>query len=135
MHIYQLILPFDDLDEVESQVMSVGPDARGIKMQPKTIDRERWQRPIEFSCWIDRSIAKSSLSQHWLTHTIEYEETYIDEQGLRRSRILVRATAYDEQHIIQQLHKYGAKVELVEPPELRDQMRQEVERVYRLYHK
>ncbi|HYT41085.1 MAG TPA: WYL domain-containing protein, partial [Methylomirabilota bacterium] len=69
----------------------------------------------------------------WLTHTIEREESYIDEQGKTRRRVLVRAKAYSEWRIIQQLHKYGDKVELVDPPRLREWMKKEVEGMYRYY--
>ena len=99
------------------------------------IDGERRRRPVEFSYWIDGSIAKSGLSQRWLTHTVEREEAYIDEDGKQRRRILVRAKAYNEWRIIQQMHKYGDKAELVSPPELRERMRKEVERMYGNYQK
>jgi len=109
--------------------------AENIKLQHDTIDGERRQRPIEFSYWIDGSIAKSGLSQRWLAHTIEREEAFIDEEGKQRRRALVRAKAYNEWRIIQQLHKYGDKAELVSPPELREKMRKEVERMYNYYQK
>ena len=110
-------------------------DAESIKLQPDTIDGERRRRPVEFSYWIDGSIAKSGLSQRWLAHTIEREEAYIDENGKQRRRVLVRAKAYNEWRIIQQLHKYGDKAELVSPPKLREQMRKEVERMHNYYQK
>ncbi len=110
-------------------------DAESIKLQPDTIDGERRRRPVEFSYWIDGSIARSGLSQRWLTHTIECEESYIDENGKQRRRVLVRAKAYNEWRIIQQLHKYGDKAELVSPPELREKMRKEVERMHNYYQK
>jgi WYL domain len=69
-------------------------NAESIKIQPNMIDGERRRRPVEFSYWIDGSIAKSGLSQRWLTHTIEREEAYIDEEGKQRRRVLVRARAY-----------------------------------------
>jgi predicted DNA-binding transcriptional regulator YafY len=108
-------------------------EADTVKLQPNTIDGERRRRPIEFSYWIDGSIAKSGLSQRWLTHTVEREEAFIDEKGKQRSRVLVRAKAYSDWRIIQQLHKYGDKAELVSPPELREKMRKEVERMYGYY--
>jgi predicted DNA-binding transcriptional regulator YafY len=110
-------------------------NAESLKIQPDTIDVVRRRHPIEFSYWIDASIAKSGLSQRWLTHTIEREESYIDEQGKTRRRVLVRAKAYSEWRIIQQLHKYGDKVELVDPPKLREWMKKEVERMYKFYQK
>src|SRR5712692_1470115 len=109
--------------------------AENIQLQHDTIDGERRRRPIEFSYWIDGSIARSGLSQRWLTHTIEREEAFIDEDGKQRRRVLVRAKAYNEWRIIQQLHKYGDKAELVSPPELREKMRKEVERMYKYYQK
>ncbi len=103
--------------------------------QHRLIDVERRRRPIEFRYWLDGSIAKSGLSQRWLSQTVEREEVYIDEHGNQRSRVLVLAQAYSEWRILQQMHKYGDKAELVDPPELREKMRQEVERICRLYQK
>ena len=110
-------------------------EAESVKLERDMIDGERRRRPVEFSYWIDGSIAKSGLSQRWLMHTIEREEAYIDEDGKQRRRILVRAKAYNEWRIIQQMHKYGDKAELVSPPELRERMRKEVERMYGYYQK
>jgi len=106
-----------------------------LKPEHDMIDGERRRHPIEFSYWIDASIARGGLSQRWLTHTIEREEAYLDEQGNQKRRVLVRAKAYSDWRIIQQLHKYADKAELVDPPELRERMRQEVARMYRMYHK
>lgn len=107
--------------------------ADSVKLQPRMIDGERRRHPIEFSYWLDSSLAKGGLSQRWLSQTIEREEPYRDERGRTRSRVLVRATAYSEWRILQQMHKYGDKAELVEPPELREKMRREVERIYSMY--
>jgi predicted DNA-binding transcriptional regulator YafY len=110
-------------------------DGESIKIQPNMVDVERRRRPVEFSYWIDGSIAKSGLSQRWLSHTIEREEAYIDENGKQRRRVLVRAKAYSDWRIIQQLHKYGDKAELVSPPELREKMRKEVAKMHNYYQK
>ncbi len=110
-------------------------NAESLKIQPNVIDGERQRRPIEFSYWIDGSIAKSGLSHRWLAQTIEREEAFIDDEGKQRRRVLVRAKAYNEWRIIQQLHKYGDKAELVSPPELREKMRKEVVRMYNYYQK
>lgn len=140
--LYQLPLPFDNLDEAELlktssdiQAEDAGYDTECIEIQPQFIDGESRRRYIEFSCWIDESIVKRGLSRRWFTHTIEREEVYIDAEGKRRRRVLVRAKAYSGWRIIQQLHKYADKAELVDPPELREQMRQEVGRMYRFYEK
>ncbi len=106
-----------------------------VQLQPRMIDGKRRRRPIEFRFWLDSRLVKSGLSQHWLSQTIEREEAYLDEQGKPRRRVLVRATAYSDWRILQQIHKYGDKAELVDPPELREEMRQEVERIHKLYHK
>ena len=110
-------------------------EAESVKLERDMIDGERRRRPVEFSYWIDGSIAKSGLSQRWLMHTIEREEVYIDEDGDQRRRVLVRARAYNDWRIIQQMHKYGDKAELVSPPELRERMREEVARMYEYYQK
>lgn len=109
--------------------------AGSVKLQPRMIDGERRRHPIVFRFWLDSRLVKSGLSQRWLSQTIEREEGYLDDQGKPRRRVLVRATAYSDWRILQQMHKYGDKAELIDPPELREKMRQEVERVYKLYHK
>ena len=101
----------------------------------KLIDVERQPRPIEFRFWLDNRLVRSGLSQRWLSQTIEREEPYFDEQGKSRSRVLVKATAYSEWRILQHMHRYGDKAELIDPPDLREKMRQEVERIYHLYQK
>ena len=104
-----------------------------LKIQPDVIDVERRRRLIEFCFWIDGNIAKRGLSQRWLTQTQEGEENYLDEDGRARRRVLIRATAYSEWRIIQQLLKYGDKAELVSHPHLREQMKQVVQRMNRFY--
>ena len=122
-NLYQLPLPFDNLDE-----------ASGLKVQPNTADEEH-QHTIEFCFWLDKSIAKNELSQQRLKCTIRHEESYIDEQGIQRYRVLVYAKAHSTLHILRQMHRYGDKAELIEPLELREKMRQEVERIYSFYQK
>ena len=107
--------------------------ADSLEVEPSKIDMERRRQPITFRFWIDANIAKRGLSQRWLTQTIEREEAYVDERGRERCRVLVRATAYNEWRVIQQLLKYGEKVELVEPPQLRAQMRDVVGRMWSFY--
>src|SRR5260370_15291790 len=109
--------------------------AGSVKLQPRMIDGERRRHPIEFRFWLASSLQKSGLSQRWLSQTIEREEAYLDEQGKPRQRVLVRATAYSDWRILQQIHRYGDKAELIDPPELREKMRQDGERGYKMYHK
>ena len=123
-NLYQYLLPFEEFEESE-----------GLKIQPNTSVGVHHRHSIEFSFWIDESIAESELSKHWLTHTIKREEIYLDEQEKQRRRILVQAEDYGEQRILQQLHKYGDKAELIDPPQLRERMRKEVARMYNYYQK
>ncbi|HET8910379.1 MAG TPA: WYL domain-containing protein [Ktedonobacteraceae bacterium] len=105
-----------------------------LKPEPDMIDMERRRRPIEFRFWLDGSIAKHGISQRWLTQTQEREEVYLDEQGRQRRRVLVRASAYNEWRVIQQLLRYGEKAELIDPPHLREEMRKAVNSMYKLYN-
>lgn len=116
---------------LEYRIDRVKPES--LKMQPDMIDVERRRRPVEFSFWIDSNIAKRGLSQRWLTQTIEREEVVLDEQGRERRRVLVRATAYNEWRVIQQLLRYGDKAELIEPPQLREKMRATVKNMLHYY--
>ncbi|MBA2394853.1 MAG: WYL domain-containing protein [Ktedonobacteraceae bacterium] len=104
-----------------------------LKMQPDMIDVERRRHPVEFRFWIDSNLTKHSLSQRWLTHTLEREEVDLDEHGRERRRVLVRATAYSEWRIIQQILKYGDKAEIVEPLHLREKMKETVKRMHHFY--
>lgn len=104
-----------------------------LKIQPDMIDAERRRHPVEFRFWIDGDMVKQGLSQRWLSQTPEREEAYLDERGQPYSRVLVRATAYNKWRIIQQLLKYGEKVELVDPPDLRQEMQRVVRSMSRLY--
>lgn len=103
-----------------------------IAILPQMIDGTRQRKPIEFRFWLDASLAKSSLSQRWLFQTIEHEEV-THENGRPVHRLLIRAQAYSDFRIIQQLLKYGSKVELIDPPDLREKMRREVDRLHNLY--
>ncbi len=105
-----------------------------ITILPQMIDGTRQRKPIEFRFWLDASLAKSSLSQRWLSQTIEREEV-TTENGRPVHRLLIRAQAYNDFRIIQQLLKYGSKVELLDPPDLRAKMQREVDRLHNLYTK
>lgn len=98
------------------------------------IDAERRRRPITFHYWMYGGMVKGDLSHRWLNEEKEREEVYL-ENGQARRRVFVRAEAFDAWRIIQQLQKYGDKVELVDPPELREQMRQQAERIASYYQK
>ncbi|MBE3560321.1 MAG: WYL domain-containing protein [Ktedonobacteraceae bacterium] len=104
-----------------------------LQIQPEMIDVERRRHPVEFRFWIESKLVKGGLSQRWLTQTLEREEVFVDENGREHRRTLIRATAYNEWRVIQQLLRYGDQAELVEPPHLREKMQQIVRRMYRFY--
>lgn len=105
-----------------------------LKLEPNMIDVEQRRHPTEFTFWIDSKLVKHGLSQRWLTHTLEREEVDLDKNGKERRRVLVRASAYNEWRVIQQLLKYGEQVEIVEPLRLREKMRRTVQSMYDLYN-
>jgi predicted DNA-binding transcriptional regulator YafY len=105
----------------------------GIEILPNMTDTVRQRTMVEFSYWIDGDIAKRGLSERWLTQTTEREEVYVDSEGHEKRRVLVRAKAHNEWRVIQQLLKYGDQAELVEPANLREQMRQVVARMISFY--
>lgn len=107
--------------------------AESLQEMPKMIDMERRRHPFQFRFWLDGSIAKRGVSQRWLTQIIEHEEAYLDEQGKEQRRMLIRATAYSEWRVIQQLLRYGEKAELIEPLHLREDMRKVVKQMWANY--
>jgi predicted DNA-binding transcriptional regulator YafY len=108
-------------------------EAVSLQLRNDRINHERRRQPIKFSYWIDARLLKNGLSNRWLAQEIGSEEEILIEEGKEVRRRLVRAQAYSEFRILQQLHKYGDKVELVEPAGLRDKMVREVERLYQRY--
>lgn len=134
-HLYLIGYTHKTNTVLEYRIDRIKVDSIKPSPQHKVIDTERRSQPIEFSYWLDGNIAKSGLSQRWLSQTIEREETYTDTKGKQQTRVLVRAKAYSEWRILQQMHKYGDKAELVDPPKLREKMRREVERIYSYYQK
>lgn len=106
-----------------------------VEILSHLIDAVRQRPAVEFSYWIDGDIARRGLSDRWLTQTTEREEVYVDSEGHEKRRVLVRAKAHNEWRVIQQLLKYGDQAELVEPANLREQMRQVVARMMSFYEK
>jgi predicted DNA-binding transcriptional regulator YafY len=106
-----------------------------VEMLAHLIDAVRQRPVVEFSYWIDGDIARRGLSDRWITQTTEREEVYVDSEGHEKRRVLVRAKAHNEWRVIQQLLKYGDQAELVEPANLREQMRQVVAHMMSCYEK
>ena len=106
-----------------------------IEILPQMVDTIRKRPMVEFSYWIDGDIARLGLSERWLTQTTEREEVYVDSEGHEKRRVLVRAKAHNEWRVVQQLLKYGDQVELIEPENLREQMRQVVVHMMSFYEK
>jgi hypothetical protein len=134
-HIYLIGYSHDPANPRKNRIFEWRVDRirrESIKIQTRTADSAQRPRLITFRYWADISLAKSGLSHRWIAHEVEREEI-IGEGSQRSHRLLIRAQAYSSWRIIQQLHKYGDKVELIYPPELLKQMRQEVKRTYDLY--
>jgi hypothetical protein len=87
-----------------------------------------------FTYWADDSLVKDGISHRWLSTNILKQEPYINSQNKPGKRHLIEATAYSEWRIIQQLLKYGPKVELVGPDKLRQLMAQELQKTSILYY-
>ena len=104
-----------------------------LKMLPDRIDTKQRQHPVEFAFWIDSHLARRGLNHRWLTLRLEREEVHQDEYGQDRRRTLVRASAYNESRIIQQILNYGDHAELVEPLHLREKMKETVRHMYQSY--
>jgi hypothetical protein len=92
----------------------------------------RERKAIEFEYWADEALTKSGISERWLSQIPMYSEAYLL-AGQPRMRTRIRATAYSEWRIIQQLHRYGDKIEIISPPHLRQRMRQELENALERY--
>ena len=90
-------------------------------------------RPIYFRYYLSGAIAQHGLSQRWLSQEVEREETYLDEEGHEGRRFLVHASAYSSFRIIKVLLGYGDQAQLIDPPDLREEMRKTVARMARSY--
>ncbi len=103
-------------------------------MEAYYIAHERHRQLIAFRYRADASHVLNELNQQWLTYMVEEEKVYQDAEGNPKRLFLIRATAYNESRIIQQLLSYSENVELIDPPHLRKQMCLATERMYHLYH-
>ena len=90
------------------------------------------QKLTEVHCYIDADI-KTELEQFWLTYLIDSKvNIHKDEQSI--PRLFVRALTPDKSdNFLQHIYQYGAKIEIIGPPELREQIRQKVEELHTLY--
>ncbi len=92
------------------------------------------RHPYTFTYWADESLVRDDISQRWLSTRFIKHEPYTNAQGKPAQRRLIEAAAYSDWRIIQQLLKYGPKVELIGPPELRQKMVKEIQKIYAIYH-
>lgn len=105
-----------------------------IKVEAYYITPNRGPQPITFRYWIEADFAQHSLTQRWLTSLVEKEEVIQIANGIEKKRILIKATAYNEFRIVQQLLKYSTNVELIDPPYLREHLCKIIKQMYSLYH-
>lgn len=130
-HFYMIAYHYDKGKHLEYRIDRIQPGT--VDPYPKTTDVEHRRHLIVFSYWLDAGIAQPDLSQRWLKQEIVDTRTTTDHHGREHHWVLVRATAYNEFRILQQLLKYGEKAELVDPPSLRARMREIVEQMRSYY--
>jgi predicted DNA-binding transcriptional regulator YafY len=106
---------------------------QSLQIEPQLTGGTRPRQVLTFRFWLDARIAEPGLSQRWLSQVVEREEVRVNERGQEERWILIRATAYNEWRVIQQLLRYGERVEVVEPASLREEMRRIVSQMGRLY--
>ncbi len=117
-------------DDVSNKIPSKDRKTKNLREQLPVKFRE--QDVVEVRCCVDADI-EGEISTIWLIHELDYEMN-VDEVQQHPRRLFVRALVRNDPKILlDQLKKYGDKVELIGPPELREQMTQEVKRVYDLY--
>lgn len=129
-HLYLISYNHQKNDYTEYRIDRIIP--KSVKETSGTINSDYRRRPIEFRYWVYGNMAKKPQSLRWLKQAIEREEVYV-EQGKTKRKVLVRAQAYSDWRILQQLQRYGDQVELVSPPYLRQRMKQQAERIAGYY--
>ena len=121
------------LNLFDDAISNSRPNSRKTENLMKQLPvKVREQDVVEIYCCIDASIEKE-ISTIWLIHKLDYETCVYEVQQHSR-HLFIRALVYnDPEVLLKELKKYGNKVELIDPPELREKMRQEVKRMYDLY--
>jgi predicted DNA-binding transcriptional regulator YafY len=105
-----------------------------ISPRSEPISKNQWRRPTAFCYWArERLVQGGVMSHRWLSSSIESMPPSLEDE--RKGWVLVKATAYNDWRILQQLQKYGETVELIEPLTLREKMKQVVGRLHHLYFK
>jgi predicted DNA-binding transcriptional regulator YafY len=130
-HFYLIAYHCDRGKHLEYRIDRIQP--RTVDAYPGTNNPQHNRRPIVFLYWLDAGMAQPDLSQRWLEHEIVDRRITKDEQGHDCHWVLIRASAYNDFRIIQQLLKYGEKAEVVEPPSLRERMRKAVKMMMSYY--
>jgi predicted DNA-binding transcriptional regulator YafY len=130
-HFYLIAYHCDKSKHLEYRIDRIQPGT--VDAYPGTNSAQYNRRPTEFSYWLDAGIAQPDLSQRWLKQEIADRRITKDEQGRECHWVLIRASAYNEFRIAQQLLKYGEKAEVVEPASLRERMRNVVKKMMSYY--
>jgi predicted DNA-binding transcriptional regulator YafY len=100
-------------------------------LKEKLLAKVREEDVVEILCYIDANIEKD-IGMCWLAYELDDERNIVT--ALHSHHLYIRALVYNDPEILlAQLKKYDDKVELIGPPELREQMSQAVKRMYELY--
>jgi len=100
-------------------------------LKEKLLAKVREEDVVEILCYIDANIEKD-IGMCWLAYERDDERNIVT--ALHSHHLYIRALVYNNPEILlAQLKKYDDKVELIGPPELREQMSQAVKRMYELY--
>lgn len=121
----QLVL-FDDFSD---ELSFKGRKTKNLR--EKFLANIREEDVVEILCYIDANIEKD-IRTYWLAYERDCERNVAI--VLHSHHLYIRALVHNNPEILlARLKKYGDKVELIGPPELREQMSQEIERMYKLY--
>jgi hypothetical protein len=121
----QLVL-FDDFSD---ELSFKGRKTKNLR--EKFLANIREEDVVEILCYIDATIEKD-IRTYWLAYERDNERNVAI--VLHSDHLYIRALVHNNPEILlAHLKKYGDKVELIGPPELREQMSQEVKRMYVMY--
>ena len=108
-----------------SEIMEFRIDRlKEIELMPGRSSRRRRRATIQFICRLSQRIARTGVSERFLNQQIEYQED---------GSVIVYAEGHSEFRIIQKMLRYGEQAEIIDPPHLREKMRQIVKAMSDLY--
>ena len=95
-----------------------------IELMPGKSSRRRRRATTQFTYRLSWRIASTGVSERFLNQQIDYQKD---------GSAIVHAEGYSEFRIIQNMLRYGEQAEIIDPPYLREKMRQVVKVMSGLY--